>query len=95
MAEPTPGELSRRIDRVEIRLDGKVSLDVYTAEKIGVDQRLSNIETGLTALRNTITSTEERRQRDRKWTIGAVIIPAIGGILVPIACVLLTIYLTK
>lgn len=85
MNEPTLGEVVRRfedrfadvredIQQLGLTLDKKVSQDVYDLRHEALAERVRTLE----ALREKDT---EKLVATRRWLIGAVVVPLIGGLL--------------
>lgn len=76
-AEPTLWELHRAVSQLRedlrgdlaqlaARLDQVVTLDVYRADQRAVDQRISQIESGLSRLREEHDQAAERAEQQRR-----------------------------
>jgi hypothetical protein len=85
---PSPGELSRRIDQVNMSLTQLVQRTEYTAERRYDDRRMSEIEADvvelrrqltedLKALKSSIDTATEKRGTNIRQAVFAGVLPAV------------------
>lgn len=89
MADPTPGELGRRLDdrirdvRDDIaqlgrRVDRKVAQDVYDVQHTAVMNAITELKAENAALRAERLRDAEKLAAMRRWWLGTVVVPLVA-----------------
>lgn len=79
--EPTLGELSRRIDGLDRRIDGKVDAQLYQIQHAALLQEIAELKAENVALRAERVRDGEKLATMRRWWIGTVIVPLVAVLL--------------
>lgn len=86
--EPTLGEVVRRLEAVHadlkedirqqgVRLDGKVSLDVFELRIAALDKDLQAVTGRAVALEQADRERTRQRAADRRWIVASLIVPVL------------------
>ncbi|MFP3986868.1 hypothetical protein U9R90_05075 [Streptomyces sp. E11-3] len=86
--EPTLGELARRLEAVHldlkedirqqgVRLDGKVSQDVFELRMAAFDKDLQAVTARTLALEQADRERVRQRAADRRWIVTALVVPVL------------------
>lgn len=89
MADPTTGEVNRRLDdrtkelRQDLvdlgrRVDGKVSQDVYQIQHAAVMNEIAGVKAENAALRAERLRDAEKLAAMRRWWLGTVVVPLVA-----------------
>lgn len=86
--EPTLGEVARRLEAIHadlkedihqlaVRLDGKVSLDVFELRLAAMTKDLEASTSRVTAMEQAQVERDRRRAADRRWIVAAIVVPLV------------------
>lgn len=86
--EPTLGEVVRRLEAIHadlkedirqqgVRLDGKVSQDVFELRMTAFDKDLQAVTSRAAALEQADRERVRQRAADRRWIVAALVVPVL------------------